>query len=173
MIRRSLGVALWTVAGLLACFLGALAALVGTAAGRTLLARAAERACGEIFTGTVEIGDVTGPVLTGVTLHQVRLFDADSTLVAWLPRVEASYNPLDFAAGRVALFELALERPVINVVQHPNGRLNVEELLRLGGPDTGSHGPATFIVFRNVRIADGAVTLRLQAPRPAPGDSLL
>src|SRR5581483_7822948 len=49
----------------------------------------------------------------------------------------------------------------------------VEELLRLGGPDTGSHGPATFIVFRNVRIADGAVTLRLQAPRPAPGDSLL
>jgi translocation and assembly module TamB len=173
MIRRSLGVALWTVAGLLACFLGALAALGSTAAGRTLLARVAERAFAAIFTGTVEVGGVSGPVLTGVTLHQVRLFDADSTLVAWLPRVEASYNPLDFAAGRVALFELALERPVINVVQHRNGRLNVEELLRLGGPDTGSHGPATLIVFRNVRIENGAVTLRLQAPRPAPGDSLL
>jgi translocation and assembly module TamB len=173
MIRRSLGVALWTVAGLLACFLGALAALGSTAAGRTLLARVAERAFAEIFTGTVEVGGVSGPVLTGITLHQVRLFDADSTLVAWLPRVEASYNPLDFAAGRVVLFELALERPVLNVVQHRNGRLNVEELLRLGGPDTGAHGPATLIVFRNVRIEGGAVTLRLQAPRPAPGDSLL
>ena len=39
MIRRSLGVALWSLVGLLACFLGALNALVGTQAGRTLLAR--------------------------------------------------------------------------------------------------------------------------------------
>src|SRR6266550_3255234 len=171
MIRRSLGAALWTLVGLLAGFLGALSSLVGTGAGRALLARVSEGALHQVFTGTMEIGDVHGSLLTGLTLSEVRLFDADTTLVAWLPQVNLSYNPFDFAAGRVVLFEFDLRRPVINIVQHPNGRLNIEELLRLGGPDKGPHGPATLILFRNVRITDGTVILRLQAKRPAPGDS--
>src|SRR5438094_680472 len=173
MIRRSLGAALWTLVGLLAGFLGALSSLVGTGAGRTLLARVSEGALRQVFTGTAEIGDVHGSLLTGLTLSEVRLFDADTTLVAWLPQVNLSYNPFDFAAGRVVLFEFDLRRPVINIVQHPNGRLNIEELLRLGGPDKGPHRPAALILFRNVRITDGTVILRLQAKRPEPGDSSL
>ncbi len=175
MVRRSLGVALWMIVGLLACFLGALSALVGTGAGRGLLARVTESALTHVFTGSIEVGDVRGSLLTGVTLTGVRLLDADTTLVAWLPRADLTYNPFDFAAGRVVLFEFALRQPVINIVQHRNGRLNIEELLRLGGPDTGSgpHGPATLILFRNVRIEDGTVTLRLQAARPEPGDTAL
>src|SRR2546428_153054 len=175
MIRRSLGAALWTLVGLLAGFLGALSSLVGTGAGRALLARVSEGALRQAFTGTVEIGDVRGSLLTGLTLTEVRLFDADTTLVAWLPQANVSYNPFDFAAGRVVLFEFDLRRPVINIVQHPNGRLNIEELLRLGRgqPDRGPHGPATLILFPNVRITDGTVTLRLQAARAQPGDSSL
>src|SRR5256886_8529662 len=98
MVRRSLGVALWGVVGLLAVFLGALSALIGTGAGRNLVARAAEGALLQVFTGTIEIGDVGGTLLTGLTLSDVRLFDPDTTLVAWLPRAELSYNPLEFAA---------------------------------------------------------------------------
>src|SRR3989475_4871283 len=90
MVRRSLGVALWGVVGLLAVFLGALSALIGTGAGRTLVARAAEGALRQVFTGTIEIGDVGGTLLTGLTLSDVRLFDPDTTLVAWLPRAELS-----------------------------------------------------------------------------------
>src|SRR2546428_770174 len=82
MIRRSLGAALWTLVGLLAGFLGALSSLVGTGAGRALLARVSEGALHQVFTGTMEIGDVHGSLLTGLTLSQVRLFDADTTLVA-------------------------------------------------------------------------------------------
>src|SRR5216110_1945966 len=173
MVRRSLGVALWMIVGLLACFLGALSALVGTGAGRGLLARVMESALAQVFTGSIEVADVRGSLLTGVTLTGVRLFDADTTLVAWLPRADLTYNPFDFAAGRVVLFEFALRQPVINIVQHKNGRLNIEELLRLGGPDTGKHGPPALILLRNVRITDGSVTLRLQAKRPEPGDSSL
>jgi len=173
MVRRSLGVALWILAGLLACFLGALASLVGTGAGRALLTRVTAGALEHVFTGAIEIGDVSGSLLTGLTLRQVRLLDADTTLVAWLPQVDVSYNPIDFAAGRVVLFEFDLHQPVINIVEHPSGRLNVEELLRLGGPDTGPHGPPTLILMRNVRIRDGSVTLRLQARHPERGDSAL
>src|SRR2546429_5953291 len=169
MIRRSLGAALWTLVGLLAGFLGALSSLVGTGAGRALLARVSEVARHQVFTGTMEIGDVHGSLRAGRTLSRVRLFDADTTLVAWLPEVNVSYNPFDFAAGRVVLFEFDLRRPVINIVQHPSGRLNIEELLRLGGPDTGKHGPPALILLPNVRVTDCSVTLRLQARHAEPG----
>src|SRR5207302_2046280 len=148
---------------------------VGTGAGRGLLARVMESALAQVFTGSIEVADVRGSLLTGVTLTGVRLFDADTTLVAWLPRADLTYNPFDFAAGRVVFFEFALRQPVITLVQHRSGRLNIEELLRLGGPDSGHgpHGPATLILFRNVQIEDGTLTLRLQAQRAEPGDTAL
>src|SRR6266508_695434 len=158
-MRRSLGVALWSLVGLLACFLGALHALVGTHAGRTLLARVAS---------SVVASAVSGSLLTGVVLTDVRLLDPDSTLVAWLPRAELGYNPIDFAAGRAVFMEVRLERPIINIVQHANGKTNFDELLRLGEKDTitvkplGPAGPRSLILLRNVQIMDGSLTLRLQ-----------
>ena len=167
-MRRSLGVALWSLVGLLACFLGALNALVGTHAGRTLLARVASAAIESAVAGTIEVGEVRGSLLTGVVLTDVRLIDPDSTLVAVLPRAELGYNPIDFAAGRVVLMEVRLDRPVINIVQHANGKTNFAELLRLDVKDTvkvkplGPAGPRSLILLRNVQIMDGSLTLRLQ-----------
>jgi translocation and assembly module TamB len=167
-VRRSLGVALWSLVGLLACFLGALNALVTTRVGRTLLARIASAAVQSAVSGTIEVGEVRGSLLTGVILTDVRLFDADTTLVAWLPRAEVGYNPIDFAAGRIVFMEVRLDRPVINIVQHANGKTNFAELLRLDVKDTvkvnplGPAGPRSLILLRNVRITDGSLTLRLQ-----------
>src|SRR5438094_639404 len=58
MVRRSLGVALWMIVGLLACFLGALSALGGTGAGRGLLARVTESALTQrLQAGHAEAGE--------------------------------------------------------------------------------------------------------------------
>ena len=168
MIRRSLGVALWSLVGLLACFLGALNALVGTQAGRTLLARIASAAVQSAVSGTIQVGEVRGSLLTGVVLSDVRMWDPDSTLVAWLPHAELGYNPIDFVAGRIVFMEVRLDRPVINIVQHANGKTNFSELLRLDVKDTvkvvplGPAGPRSLILLRNVQIDDGSLTLRLQ-----------
>ncbi|HEX9611871.1 MAG TPA: translocation/assembly module TamB domain-containing protein [Gemmatimonadales bacterium] len=172
MVRRSLGVALWSLVGLLACFLGALSALVGTGAGRRLLSRAMEGSLARSVAGTIQVGDMRGTLLTGVTLTDVRVFAADTSLVAWLPRAELSYNPFDLAAGRIVLLELRLDRPLLNLVQNKGGRLNLEELLRLGGPDSGPKKPPALVAFRNVEIEDGSLVLRL-LDRESPGDSLL
>jgi translocation and assembly module TamB len=168
MVRRSLSVALWSLVGLLACLLGALNALVGTHAGRTLLARVGSAAIQSAVSGTIQVGEVRGSLLTGVVLTDVRLFDPDTTLVAWLPRAELGYNPIDFAAGRIVFMEVRLERPVINIVQHANGKTNFAELLRLDVKDTvkvnplGPAGERSLILLRNVQILDGSLTLRLQ-----------
>jgi hypothetical protein len=170
-MRRSLGAVLWTLVGILACFLGGLSALVGTAAGRKLLARVAVTALQGAVAGQVEIQGVSGTLLTGLSLQDVRLYDEDTTLVAWLPRVEVDYNLLDFAAGRTVLQRVLLVRPYVNIVQHKSGRLNIEELLRLGGPSNPHPGPKPLVVLRNVAINDGDLVLRLQS-KPAPDDSL-
>jgi autotransporter translocation and assembly factor TamB len=167
-MRRSLGVALWSLVGLLACFLGALNGLVGTRAGRTMLARIASGAVEKALAGSVTVGEVRGSLLTGVVLIDVRLLDPDSTLVAFLPRAELGYNPIDFAAGRIVLMEVRLDRPYINIVQHRNGKTNFDELLRLGEKDTvkvtplGPTGPRSLILLRNVQLVDGTLILRLQ-----------
>lgn len=170
-MRRSLGVVLWTLVGILACFLGGLSALVGTGAGRTLLGRVATTALQGAVAGQVEIGSVTGSLLTGVSLRDVKLYDEDTTLVAWLPAAEVDYNLLDFAAGRVVMQRVLLVQPYVNIVQHKGGRLNIEELLRLGGPPSPHPGPKPLVVLRNVTITDGDVVLRLQSS-PARDDSL-
>ncbi len=170
-MRRSLGVVLWTLVGILACFLGGLSALVGTGAGRELLRRVGVTALESAVSGQVEIGSVTGSLLSGLSLRDVRLYDADTTLVAWLPRAEVDYNLLDFAAGRVVMQRVLLVRPYVNIVQHKSGRLNIEELLRLGGPPSTNPGPKQLVVLRNVSVTDGDLVLRLQS-RPARDDSL-
>lgn len=179
-MRRSLGAVLWTLVGVLACFLGALSALAGTATGRQLVSRVARVVLEGAVAGRVEIGAASGTLLTGIALTEVKLYDLDTTLVAWLPHVELDYNLLDFAAGRFVFQGVRLDRPYINLVQHKNGRLNFEELLRLGEPPApsrvanplvASRGPKPLIALRAVRIDDGELILRLQA-RPSPGDSL-
>ena len=171
MMRRSLSVALWSLVGLLACVLGALNALVSTQSGRTLLARVASSTVQKVVDGTITVGEVRGSLLTGVTLTDVRLVDADSTLVALLPRADLGYNLIDFAAGRIVFMEVRLYRPVINIVQHQNGTTNFAELFRLK-EDTvkvaplGPAGPRSLILLRNVQIDDGSLTLRLQKRGP-------
>jgi hypothetical protein len=171
MVRRSLGAVLWTLVGVLACFLGALSALVGTGAGRRLLTRTVRVALEGAVAGRVEIGGASGTLLTGIALTDVKLYDLDTTLVAWLPRVELDYNLLDFTAGRVVFQGVRLHHPYVNLVQHKNGRLNIEQLLHLGEPSPPRRGPQPLVALRAVRIEDGDLILRLQ-DKPSPDDSM-
>jgi hypothetical protein len=172
MVRRSLGAFLWMLAGVLACFLGGLSALVGTGTGRELVRRVVQTSLERVLAGRVEVGAAGGSLLTSLTLDDVRLYDLDTTVVAWLPRVQVEYSLLDFAAGRVVIQSVQLDRPYVNIVQHRNGRLNLEELLHLGEPSPPRLGPKPLVVLRDVNIVDGNVVLRLQAGE-SPADSMV
>ena len=169
-MRRSLAVLLWIVAGLLASFLGTLAALVGTGPGRTLVLGAARAAAAGALGGRIEIGTAGGPLLTGLQLTDVKLYDPDSTLVADLPRVDFTYRIFDLLAGRIILRDVTLDHPTVNLLQHKNGRLDIEELLHLGEHRGGPATTPPLVLLRDVHIVGGTVLLRLQA-RPTPGDS--
>ena len=81
MVRRSLGAALWSVVGLFACFLGGLSALVGTGAGRGLLARIASRVVAGAIDGRITVGNVSGSLLTGTIGFPCRKLAATSSSI--------------------------------------------------------------------------------------------
>jgi hypothetical protein len=169
MVRRSLGVALWAIVGLLACGLGVHRGLTGTAEGRSFLAAMVRGFLNRALAGSVEIAELGGTLVTGVWLRDVRLYDSHGTPIAEVPRIDVGYNPFDLSPGRIVVGPVRLERPDVQIVEHAGGRLNVEELVRARtGPRSGR--PAALVQFRDVTITDGSLIVAL-LDRPSPDDS--
>jgi len=170
MVRRSLGVALWgsSAPGRLP---RALSALIGTGAGRNLVARAAEGALRQVFTGTNR--DRRRRRHAAHRTHPLRrpaVRPPTTTLVAWLPRARALLQPARVRGGPGRAVRAG---PAPARVQHRAAPERAPQRRRVAppwaAPDTakGPRGPAPLILFRNVRIEDGTVMLRLRAG-PAP-----
>lgn len=151
--------------GTVATVLGTVLALLGTEPGRALVARGLTEALRPVLRGTVTVGRLSGSVLLGIRLERVRVVDTAGVLLADLPLVEADYQLPQLLAGRIVLRRLVVERPVLNLVKHRGGRMNYEEVLRLGEGRKG--GPSRLIEFRNLRVTGGHVLLHL--PYTPPG----
>jgi translocation and assembly module TamB len=143
---------------------GAWWGLAHTAAGQELVTRLARRALDGALDGYVSVEGTSGSLVSGLTARGVRVYGRDSALIADLPAVAVGYDLLDILRGRVVLRRVSLVRPVITIVQRANGRLNVEDLLRLGLPDTTTErGPRSLLAFRGATIVKGTLFLKLQA----------
>ncbi len=147
------------VVGVLATAAGTLGALVGTAAGKGLLARLFTAQSVRLVRGSVSIARIEGNFYDWLALDSVVIRDTTGFPLAALGRVEMRFRLADVLAGRIVLERLRLIRPRIYLVKHRVGRLNFEEVLKLG-EGTGEPGPAKLIEFRNVAIDDGIVTVR-------------
>ena len=148
------------VLGSIAAVLGVATALLLTPPGRDLLARLVSSELSRVLLGSVEVGSVSGSFLYDLTIDGLVIRDTSGVLLADLPRVRVGYRVPNFFARRFVLGRLQVDRPTIQLLKHRSGRMNYEEVLRLGGGKAG--GPSPLIEFRNVRIRDG--TLRIMLP---------
>ncbi|HSR15575.1 MAG TPA: hypothetical protein VLL51_07465, partial [Gemmatimonadales bacterium] len=113
------------------------------------------------------VGKLGGNFINSLTLDSLVVRDTTGDVLAVLPRVEVGFHLRDFLRGRILLERLAVHRPRIHLVQHRGGRMNFEEVLRLGeGKPGGPPGP--LVEFRNVAIDDGILTIR--TPWSPPGE---
>ncbi len=146
----------------LAAGLGVVSALLGTPAGRALLARLLTDQAPRLVRGSVHIGGVEGPWVDGLALDSVVIRDTSGVLVAEVPRLRVSYHLSDLLAGRFIFSSALLERPVLQVIKHRSGRLNYEEVFRLNeGGGQGGVKRAPLIEIRGVRVTGGRLTIRL------------
>ena len=137
---------------------GAVGVGLRTDAGRDVLARYGIAVLNDVVHGTAEVGQVTGTLTDGLEARDVVIRGEDGTLLAHLPEVTLRYRMSDFFSARFAVGRVVLREPHINIIKLPNGRLNYQEVLGLGGPSGG--GPAPLVAFRGVEIIGGSVLIR-------------
>ena len=160
-MRRRLARVLFVfVLGTLAMVLGVVTSMTLTPPGRDLLARTVSRMLDRVVLGHVEVGAISGSFLYDLVLQDLVVRDTSGALLADLPRVRVGYRLPNLLAGQVVLSSVQLERPVLQLIKHRSGRMNIEEVLRLGKGAPGGKSP--LVDFYNVRMNGG--TLRIALP---------
>ncbi|HYC32027.1 MAG TPA: hypothetical protein VEB59_07025, partial [Gemmatimonadales bacterium] len=148
------------VLGIAAMVLGVVTSMVLTPPGRNLLARTVSRMLDRIVLGHVDVGAISGSFLYDLTLQDLVVRDTSGALLADLPRVKVGFRLPNLLAGQVVLSTVQLDRPVLQLIKHRSGRMNYEEVLRLGKGRPG--GPSPLVDFHDVRMHGG--TLRIALP---------
>lgn len=164
MRRRLVHAFLVLMLGTVPALLGIVAALILTPPGRRLVAREVSRALDGVLNGDLEIGALHGSFIFGLRMDDVTLRDTSGVLFARVPHLEVSYQLPNLLAGRILLNRVRLEQPEFNVIKHPGGRMNYEDILRLGQGPGGGTPP--LVELRDVRIDQA--TLRIATPWNPP-----
>jgi hypothetical protein len=157
--RKLLHAFLVLVLGTVPMILGILVALAVTGPGRSLVARSASVMLDKMFRGDVEVGAVSGSFLFGLNLDRVSIRDTSGELFLEVPRIEVGYSLPNFLANRIVLNGVHLVEPTIHIIKHRNGRLNYEEILKLG--EKKSTGPGPLIEFHDLQVDSGTVRIFL------------
>lgn len=140
--------------------------------GRTVFTRFAVDVLSDVVHGTAAVDSITGSVVTGLEIWNLRVWGEDGTPFVQLPQTTVRYRLLDFLSRRVVLGQIILYEPFINLVQHPNGRFNHEEVLGLGGSGDGEGGGSSpLIAFRDAEVNGGHLLIRTPSDPPDVGES--
>ena len=151
--------------GGLAMILGVVTSLTLTPPGRALLARVVPEALDRVVDGQVRIGGISGSFLYDLTLQDVVIRDTSGVLLASVPRLHFGYRIPNLAANRFVFTGVELDNPVIQVIRHRNGRLNFQDIFRLGRGPGGGRSP--LIVLNDVRIRSGLIRVAVPWNPPA------
>jgi translocation-and-assembly-module (TAM) inner membrane subunit TamB-like protein len=144
--------------GAVATALGVATAMLFTPPGNRLLARLLTDQSGRVIRGSVYIGAVRGGWFRGFALDSVVIRDSSGTLLVSAPHVDVHYQLANLLKGRILLSSARVIRPDIQLLKHRSGRLNYEEIFRLG---EGPAGAASLLEIDNLEIVDGRLTIRM------------
>lgn len=174
MKRRTL-VALVSAFTLLAIVLITIATVgigVGTDVGRDQIRKLIQQQLDGRVKGTIHLGAIRGGLLRGFSLDSFAIRDEQGVLLVSTGRITLDYDPRDLLDRRILLRNVTVDRPLVRLLQHPDGDWNFERIFRRSGPSTPAvpgRGFGDFVVLDSVRIRNGEFLVT----RPwEPNDSL-
>lgn len=68
--------------------------------------------------GSIEAGEITGNLLTGLTIHNVRLKAGDSSTILETPAIALRYQITPILESRTIAAEVLIDRPVIHLIRN-------------------------------------------------------
>lgn len=159
MPRRALYLLGLLVVGAVASVLGAVSALIWSGPGRSLLARLVSEESNRVIRGSLTIGGLSGNFLTRIAITDLEVRDTSGALLIAVPEAEIGFRIRSLLQGRVVLDRVDLDRPRVELIQHREGRLNLDEILKSGeGPAGGS---PIWLELRQLRVNNGFVQVSM------------
>ena len=150
------------ICSIVAGALGIASAVLYSPPGRSLLLRLVTSEAKRLVRGSITIEGIGGNWVDGISLERVVIRDSAGVLLADVPRLDVSYRLSNFLSGQVVLNSLRLQQPVVQIIKHRGGRLNYEDIFRLGeGRAPGPRGPPQLIEIHDLVVESGTVTIRL------------
>ncbi|HXW96528.1 MAG TPA: translocation/assembly module TamB domain-containing protein [Gemmatimonadales bacterium] len=140
--------------------LGTATAVLYTNAGNETLARLASQELSRVFRGHFEMQRVSGSFLRTIVLEQLVIRDSAGQPFATVPRLSARYALPNLLAGRFVFSSVELDQPDVRIIKRRNGRLNYQEVFRLGEGPEGTGRPP-LVELRNIRLRQAHIQLRL------------
>ncbi len=138
---------------------GTLGALLYSDAGTVLLGRIAGEQLTASFRGHFTIGRISGTFFRGVELTDVHIRDSSDAPFADVKRMRVTYALPNLLAGQVIFTSADLDDLVVRLIKRKNGRLNHQEIFRLGeGPGGGT---SSLVQVRDLHIRRGRLELYL------------
>src|ERR671914_2839772 len=122
--------------------------------------------------GKLHLGQLSGNLLTGVTIDTIAIRDADDSLFFSAGRTTIVYDPRDLLDRRITIRRLDSEHPWVHIKQYQNGSWNYRRLFRRGPPRLLERpGPrfGNYVVIDSSRLRNA--TFMLTMPWH-PADSL-
>lgn len=154
-------VVLGAAALIVAVAIGTVYLFTGTDWGRERLRARAVTALAGSMRGRVQIGSLSGNLLTGATLAGVTITDSTGARFVSADTVAARYALRTLLSKRIYLTDVRLVNPVVVVDRQPGGKWNYD---RIFPTDTskppGPPGWGSWVRLTDVTIANGRLTIR-------------
>lgn len=113
-------------------------------------------AVNEALVGSIETGEITGNLLTGLTIHDVRLRAGDSTTILEAPAIALRYQIAPILESKTIRAEALIDRPVIHLVRSASDSLwNIAKFVKPTPPDTTPSKPFDWTIsLQTLEIRD-------------------
>src|SRR5918999_3411076 len=112
---------------------GVVVGVTRTSYGRnTLRAVIEDQIASRMRGGKLHLGQLSGNLLTGVTIDTIAIRDADDSLFFSAGRTTVVYDPRDLLDRRIVIRRLESEHPWVHIKQYQNGNWNYKRLFRRG-----------------------------------------
>jgi hypothetical protein len=140
--------------------LGLIVALLYTSAGTALLGRLVSGELSNLFRGRFEVQRISGTFVGSLVLDSLVIHDSTGAVFARVPRIRVTYLLPNLLAGRIVFESAQLDRPEIHIVKRSNGRINFQEIFKLGEGPPGTSRPP-LVELRQVAVDSGYLDVRL------------
>lgn len=116
--------------------------------------------------GTVTIGSLGGSLWRAADVRDITLSTHDGQPVIRVARASVRFAAADLIRGRFRFVDVTLDRPVVTLIQYPEGDWNFERLFRLNDTTSGpGRARRPLVEFRSSRIVDGTLIMRQRPER--------